>query len=333
MAGSSCTVRTLDSGAPGPVGLAGNGGRVRGPGGARKQLEHLETKGLVAEIMRRPEAKETAAAHKAKPYTLPKGSRTLGRCIWYCETKGYGFLWFYDRSGRIRDIFVHVTQLHCLGRRVLHREQLVEFTVTAGRRSRFCAVAVTSPGGAPLDIVSGHPSTPGRPTIQVPRLALSHMHKTPDSDLGTCSIQVHGTRDHTARASPTLSIRIAPRTTIGAGAGSGEGKSPATLEAQRSAPPSSALAAAATKAVPQNREALAPIVSASWYPVPWTREHTFPVGPFLPGPAPPGLHGGPLVVHWYPQVLVPPPWAQHLSNGVLVAQTGSSAAKPAKCPL
>ncbi|PHQ79114.1 MAG: cold-shock protein [Coxiella sp. (in: Bacteria)] len=53
-----------------------------------------------------------------------------GRVKWFNDEKGFGFI---ERNGG-EDVFVHQSSINATGRRTLHENDTVEFTVTQGKK-------------------------------------------------------------------------------------------------------------------------------------------------------------------------------------------------------
>jgi CspA family cold shock protein len=62
--------------------------------------------------------------------TLTMTDKEKGRVKWFNDEKGFGFI---ERNGG-EDVFVHQSAINATGRRTLHENDTVEFTVTQGKK-------------------------------------------------------------------------------------------------------------------------------------------------------------------------------------------------------
>ncbi|CBK22475.2 Cold-shock protein DNA-binding [Blastocystis hominis] len=69
-----------------------------------------------------------------------------GKCKWFNNKKGYGFIIPDPGSDLTTDIFVHQSSIKSSGFRFLKEGESVEFDVTDGQKGKV-ATNVTAPGG------------------------------------------------------------------------------------------------------------------------------------------------------------------------------------------
>lgn len=73
---------------------------------------------------------------------MGESSKLRGRCCWFSEQKGYGFITLENQQ---KDIFVHYSQIRARGNgfRKLDKNDLVEFSVEMCENGKPQAIGVT----------------------------------------------------------------------------------------------------------------------------------------------------------------------------------------------
>jgi CspA family cold shock protein len=98
--------------------------------GRRSLIDGQRVEFAVGQGTRGPQAEDVTIAPAGRESPARTTERETGTVKWFSEQKGFGFI-ARDRGG---DIFVHHSDIHSKGHRVLDQGQRVEFTVRQGTK-------------------------------------------------------------------------------------------------------------------------------------------------------------------------------------------------------